>query len=81
MTTAGALVGQPPLDHRLPLAGAHQALIRVVAKQISHRTADLDQLGRVVEKIEIRLVPGYQAHFSIHHANPLAHVLQRPGKY
>ena len=61
MSCARAHMRQPPLHALLEFALADHAAIDVVARQLGHRTPDLQQFGRIIEQAGITTVPGYQA--------------------
>ena len=68
---------QAPLQIRRAGVAATEPARQIVAHQLGHRHADVQQLRRIVEAFGIAPVPGHQPQLGIDHADALAHVLQR----
>lgn len=59
------------------IAGPAQAAIGVVADDVGDRPADVDQPVRVLEQLQVAVVPGHQAQRLVDHADALGDVLDR----
>nr|GFD03738.1 hypothetical protein [Tanacetum cinerariifolium] len=62
-------------DMHLGFAGSEQAAFGVVANDVRDGPADADQPVRVVEQLQIAVVPGHQLKRLVHHADALRDVL------
>ncbi|CAJ1875772.1 hypothetical protein CDAIGKPJ_02982 [Aeromonas salmonicida] len=59
----------------LDISRAAQPLLGVVTDDLLDGSPHLDEAGRVVEQLYVAPVPGHQLELSVHHGNPLPHVL------
>lgn len=75
---AAAHVIEPARDRFVRgFSAAEQPALGVVAHHLFDRPAHRDQFGRVLEQIEIALVPGHQAQVGVDHRNALREMFER----
>ena len=75
MGTADLHPVNPLTDMFFDRARATFTTFSVITDQVCDRTADIDNIGRIIEQFQILIVPGHQTHVFIDYADPLGHVI------